>query len=318
MAGVTDLPFRNLCYQFGADLCVSEMVTSEKHLWKSRKTRLRLDHTGEKGIRIIQIAGADPLKLADTAVFNVSRGAEIIDINMGCPAKKVCNVQAGSALLKNEKLVADIITAVINAVKVPVTLKIRTGWDRQNKNAVRIARIAEQNGIQAITIHGRTRADAFSGEAEYETMMNILSSPIGLLDVIPGKKKKNLLDQGVLTIFEILYWDNRTLGKLLEKKPEEIKKMKLDLNLSNLLEKREQGIPIASFKKLKSETLKLLEDNGFKFVEDLFLEANMAMVDDEEAKRKIVRFKSLIESPIAFHTELNSQEKILLFFAKSS
>jgi tRNA-dihydrouridine synthase B len=198
MAGVSDLPFRNLCYQSGADLCVSEMVTSEKHLWNSRKTRLRLDHTDEQGIRIIQIAGADPEKLADTAKFNVSRGAEIIDINMGCPAKKVCNVQAGSALLRNEKLVADIITAVVNAVNVPVTLKMRTGWDHQNKNAARIASIAEQNGIQAITIHGRTRADAYNGEAEYETIAEVKNSVaipvIANGDITAPEKAAQVLD----------------------------------------------------------------------------------------------------------------------------
>jgi tRNA-dihydrouridine synthase B len=176
MAGVTDRPFRDLCHKLGADLCVSEMVTAEKHLWKSRKTQLRLDHTGETGIRSVQIAGTDPVKLADAARFNVAHGAQIIDINMGCPAKKVCNVQAGSALLKNESLVADILTSVVAAVDVPVTLKIRTGWDEHNKNAVNIARIAEQNGIQALSVHGRTRADAYRGEAEYETIAQVKSA----------------------------------------------------------------------------------------------------------------------------------------------
>jgi len=173
MAGVTDRPFRNLCYQLGADLCVSEMVTSEKHLWNSRKTRLRLNHQGEKGIRSVQIAGTDPLKLADAARFNVDNGAEIIDINMGCPAKKVCNVQAGSALLKDEPLVQRILSTVADAVEVPVTLKIRTGWDDKTRNAVNIARIAEDSGIQALVVHGRTRADAYRGEAEYETIASV-------------------------------------------------------------------------------------------------------------------------------------------------
>jgi len=176
MAGVTDRPFRNLCYQLGADLCVSEMVTSKKHLWKSRKTQLRLNHEGEKGIRSVQIAGTEPNKLAEAAQFNVQHGAQIIDINMGCPAKKVCNVQAGSALLKNETLVADILSSVVNAVDVPVTLKIRTGWDQQNKNAVNIGKIAEQNGIQALFVHGRTRADAYQGDAEYETIAAVKSA----------------------------------------------------------------------------------------------------------------------------------------------
>ncbi len=176
MAGVTDRPFRNLCYQLGADLCVSEMVTSEKHLWNSRKTQLRLDHRGEKGIRSVQIAGTEPQKLADAARFNVDHGAQIIDINMGCPAKKVCNVLAGSALLKNEPLVAEILSAVVNAVDVPVTLKIRTGWDKENKNAVNIANIAEDCGIQLLSVHGRTRADAYKGEAEYETIAAVKSA----------------------------------------------------------------------------------------------------------------------------------------------
>jgi len=176
MAGVTDRPFRNLCYQLGADLCVSEMVTAEKHLWNSRKTQLRLDHQGEQGICSVQIAGTDPQKLADAALFNVDHGAQIIDINMGCPAKKVCNVLAGSALLKNEPLVADILVSVVDAVSAPVTLKIRTGWDETNKNAVNIAKIAEQSGIQALSVHGRTRADAYKGEAEYETIAAVKSA----------------------------------------------------------------------------------------------------------------------------------------------
>jgi len=198
MAGITDRPFRNLCHQLGADLCVSEMVTSQKHLWKSRKTRLRLNHQNETGLRSVQIAGTDPVKMADAAKFNVEQGAQIIDINMGCPAKKVCNVQAGSALLKNEALVADIISAVVNAVTVPITLKIRTGWDGHNKNAVTIARIAEQNGIQALTVHGRTRADAYRGEAEYETIANVkaaVSIPvIANGDITSPEKAKAVLE----------------------------------------------------------------------------------------------------------------------------
>jgi tRNA-dihydrouridine synthase B len=170
MAGVTDRPFRNLCYQLHADLCVSEMVTSEKQLWHSRKSQLRMNHEGELGIRSVQIAGTEPDKLAEAAIFNVAQGAQIIDINMGCPAKKVCNVMAGSALLKNESLVSRILTAVVSAVDVPVTLKIRTGWDEHNKNAVHIAKIAEDSGIQALSVHGRTRADAYHGQAEYDTI----------------------------------------------------------------------------------------------------------------------------------------------------
>jgi len=170
MAGVTDRPFRNLCHQLHADLCVSEMVTSEKQLWHTRKTQLRMNHEGERGIRSVQIAGTDPAKLAEAAIFNVAQGAQIIDINMGCPAKKVCNVMAGSALLKNESLVSKILSSVVSAIDVPVTLKIRTGWDQQNKNAVNIAKIAEDSGIQALSVHGRTRADAYQGQAEYDTI----------------------------------------------------------------------------------------------------------------------------------------------------
>ncbi len=169
MAGVTDQPFRLLCRQLGAGLVVSEMVTSNPALFKTRKTQLRLNHAGEPEPRAVQIAGADPEQMAQAAVFNVEHGAQIIDINMGCPAKKVCNVMAGSALLRDELLVEQILTAVVNAVDIPVTLKIRTGWDKVNRNAVKIAQIAEEAGIQALTVHGRTRACAFTGIAEHET-----------------------------------------------------------------------------------------------------------------------------------------------------
>jgi tRNA-dihydrouridine synthase B len=169
MAGVTDQPFRLLCRELGAGLVISEMVTSNPALFKTRKTQLRLNHDGEGEPRAVQIAGAIPEQMAVAAAFNVEHGAQIIDINMGCPAKKVCNLMAGSALLRDEKLVADILTSVVNAVDVPVTLKIRTGWDKENRNAVRIAQIAESAGIQALTVHGRTRACAFTGSAEHET-----------------------------------------------------------------------------------------------------------------------------------------------------
>jgi len=170
MAGITDKPFRQLCRKMGAGLVVSEMITSEPHLLNSRKTRLRMSHQGDMAPISIQIAGTDPIKMAHAARFNVEQGAHIIDINMGCPAKKVCNVAAGSALMKNEKNVAAILHAVVNAVDVPVTLKIRTGWSRENKNAPVIARIAEDCGIQMLSIHGRTREDVYKGEAEYETI----------------------------------------------------------------------------------------------------------------------------------------------------
>jgi len=170
MAGVTDRPFRQLCKAMGAGMAVSEMVASNSLLWGSEKTRRRANHDGEVEPIAVQIAGADPKMLSDAAQYNVDQGAQIIDINMGCPAKKVCNVMAGSALLKDERLVGEILEAVVEAVDVPVTLKIRTGWDRANRNALRVAHIAENAGVQALTIHGRTRACGFSGEAEYDTI----------------------------------------------------------------------------------------------------------------------------------------------------
>jgi tRNA-dihydrouridine synthase B len=175
MAGVTDRPFRQLCRRLGAGMAVSEMITANKALWASKKSMLRANHDGEPEPRSVQIAGADPLMLAEAAQHNVDQGAHIIDINMGCPAKKVCNVMAGSALLQNEKLVAEILESVVNAVNVPVTLKIRTGWDTENRNGVAIAKIAEQSGIQLLAVHGRTRACAYKGEAEYDTIASIKS-----------------------------------------------------------------------------------------------------------------------------------------------
>ena len=175
MAGITDRPFRRLARRFGAALAVSEMVSARPELRESRKTRLRLDHVGEPGPVSVQIAGADPQMLAEAARLNVAGGAQIIDINMGCPAKKVCNVHAGSALLEDEALVARILEAVVAAVDVPVTLKIRTGPAPARRNALRIARIAEAAGIQALAIHGRTRACAFGGQAEYESIAEVKS-----------------------------------------------------------------------------------------------------------------------------------------------
>ena len=176
MAGVTDRPFRQLCKQLGAGYAVSEMAASNPRLWATEKSTRRLDHTGEMEPKAVQIAGADPQELADCAKFNVDRGAQIIDINMGCPVKKVCNSWCGSALLQHEDLVEKILDAVVRAVDVPVTLKFRTGWNRENKNALRIARIAEQAGIQMLTLHGRTRADGYTGEAEYDTIAAVKAS----------------------------------------------------------------------------------------------------------------------------------------------
>ncbi len=176
MAGVTDRPFRQLCKSLGAGLAVSEMVTSNSLLYGSAKTRRRADHEGEVDPISVQIAGADPAMMAQAARYNADNGAQIIDINMGCPAKKICNVMAGSALMQNEPLVARILEAVVAAVPdTPVTLKFRTGWNSANRNAPNIARIAEESGIRAIAIHGRTRADQYMGEAEYDTIALVKS-----------------------------------------------------------------------------------------------------------------------------------------------
>ena len=199
MAGVTDRPFRQLCKRLGAGMAVSEMVTSRAELRDSLKTRRRRDHEGEVEPRIVQIAGAEPAMMAEAAAYNVAEGAQIIDINMGCPAKKVCNKAAGSALLQDEDLVKRILDAVVAAVSVPVTLKIRTGWDREHKNGVRIAILAEQAGIQALAVHGRTRADLYLGEAEYSTIRAIKAAvKIPVLangDVTGPEKAKTVLDE---------------------------------------------------------------------------------------------------------------------------
>jgi tRNA-dihydrouridine synthase B len=185
MAGVTDKPFRQLCRRLGAGLAVSEMTTSEPRLWHTRKSRLRMDHADEPGPVSVQLAGTDPQVLANAARHNVDLGAEIIDLNMGCPAKKVCNVAAGSALLQDEELVARILAAVVAAVDVPVTLKIRTGYSRAERNAVRIARIAEASGIAAIAVHGRTREDFFTGEAEYDSATQVKAA-VGIPVIVNG------------------------------------------------------------------------------------------------------------------------------------
>jgi tRNA-dihydrouridine synthase B len=173
MAGVTDKPFRQLCKRLGAGYAVSEMTSSNPRLWRTRKSVQRLDHEGEPAPIGVQIAGAEPQALAAAARHAVDNGAEIVDINMGCPAKKVCNAWAGSALLKDETLVERIVRAVVAAVDVPVTLKIRTGWDVNNRNGVRVARIAEDAGVRALAVHGRTRDMLYTGEAEYETIAAI-------------------------------------------------------------------------------------------------------------------------------------------------
>ncbi|MFC0338851.1 tRNA-U20-dihydrouridine synthase [Kushneria avicenniae] len=192
MAGITDRPFRQLCRTLGAGLVVSEMVTADKRLWHTPKSRLRLDHSGEPGPRSVQIAGGDAAMLADAARVNADNGAEIIDINMGCPAKKVCNKAAGSALMRDEALVAEILERVVSAVDIPVTLKIRTGWCDRTRNALTIARMAESAGIAALSVHGRTREQRYQGEAEYDTIARIkseLSIPVFANGDINGPEK---------------------------------------------------------------------------------------------------------------------------------
>jgi len=198
MAGVTDLPFRKLCRSLGAGMAVSEMVSSNSLLWGSDKTKRRASHEGETDPKSVQIMGTEPGMMAEAAKYNLDTGAQIIDINMGCPAKKVCNVLAGSALMKDEKLVGEILSAVVGAVDIPVTLKIRTGWDHQSRNAVNIARIAEDAGIQSLAIHGRTRADQYRGDAEYDTIADVKSRiaipVIANGDIKTPEKAKFVLD----------------------------------------------------------------------------------------------------------------------------
>ncbi|QLD33473.1 tRNA dihydrouridine synthase DusB [Mannheimia varigena] len=198
MAGITDQPFRRLCSQLGAGLTFSEMMSTNPDVWHTEKSRLRLAHHEEIGINAVQIAGSDPFEMAEAAKVNVEYGADIIDINMGCPAKKVNKKMAGSALLREPELVAQILDTVVNAVDVPVTLKIRTGWDPENRNCLTIAKIAEQAGIKALTIHGRTRGCLFNGVAEYESIKAVkqaVSIPIiANGDIISAEKAKSVLD----------------------------------------------------------------------------------------------------------------------------
>jgi len=198
MAGVTDRPFRMLCKKLGAGLAVSEMVTSNSLLYGSEKTLRRANHEGEVEPISVQIAGADPKMMAEAAIHNVKHGAQIIDINMGCPAKKICNVMAGSALLRDEPLVSQILKAVVKTVDVPVTLKIRTGWDKQNRNAIAVAKMAQDIGVQALAMHGRTRACMYTGDAEYDTIAavrEVLEIPlIANGDITTPEKAKYVLD----------------------------------------------------------------------------------------------------------------------------
>lgn len=198
MAGVTDRPFRELCLRYGAGMAVSEMMSSNPKLWKTSKSKQRMVHEGESGIRSVQIAGADPQLMADAAQFSVENGAQIIDINMGCPAKKVNKKLAGSALLQYPDIIEDILKAVVNSVDVPVTLKTRTGWDTDNKNCVQIAKLAEDCGIQALALHGRTKACMYKGEAEYDSIKAVkqaISIPvIANGDIDSPEKAKYVLE----------------------------------------------------------------------------------------------------------------------------
>lgn len=198
MAGITDQPFRRLCSQMGAGLTFSEMMSTNPDVWHTEKSKLRLAHHDEIGINAVQIAGSDPAEMAQAAKVNVVYGAEIIDINMGCPAKKVNKKMAGSALLREPDLVKRILDAVVNAVDVPVTLKIRTGWDKENRNCLEIAKIAEQAGVSALTIHGRTRSCLFDGEAEYDSIKAVkqtVSIPIiANGDITTPEKAQYVLD----------------------------------------------------------------------------------------------------------------------------
>jgi tRNA-dihydrouridine synthase B len=250
MAGVTDRPFRQLCKSFGAGLTVSEMVSSNPNLRNHYRTQLKSNHSGETEPRVVQILGTDPEQMAAAAYYNADQGAQIIDINMGCPAKKVCAVAAGSALLRNESLVGKILDAVVNAVDLPVTLKIRTGWDIENRNALKISKIAQESGIAALTIHGRTRACRFSGNAEYDTIKKIKSqSLIPIIangDINSVQKAKAVLDytqadaimigraaQGRPWIFtEINHYLNH--GELLAPIPLEKKQITLQHHLESL------------------------------------------------------------------------------------
>ncbi len=198
MAGVTDRPFRELCLRYGAGMAVSEMMSSNPKLWKTSKSKQRMVHEDESGIRSVQIAGSDPALMAEAARFSVENGAQIIDINMGCPAKKVNKKLAGSALLQHPDIIKQILTKVVNAVNVPVTLKTRTGWNRDNKNCVEIAKIAEGCGIQALALHGRTKACMYKGEAEYDSIKAVkqaISIPvIANGDIDSAEKAKKVLE----------------------------------------------------------------------------------------------------------------------------
>ena len=263
MAGVTDRPFRQLCLDMGAGMAVSEMVTSNSKLWNTRKSRLRMDHSGEHEPRSVQIAGSEPAQMAEAARANQERGAQIIDINMGCPAKKVCNKASGSALMKEPELVRQILQAVVAAVDIPVTLKIRTGWSPEQKNALDIARMARDCGIQALSVHGRTRQCMYKGEAEYDTIRTICEAMdipvIANGDITSPEKAKQVFEwtgadavmvgraaQGRPWIFREINHYLKHGEKLPEPSAEEVQKILLDhLNALYGFYGEHQGVRIA-------------------------------------------------------------------------
>ncbi len=231
MAGVTDRPFRQICREQGAGYTVCEMVTSDASLWKSTKSSFRMNHEGEPNPKSVQIVGYDPQMLAEAARLNMERGADIIDINMGCPAKKVCNRLAGSALMQDEALVARILETVVKSVSIPVTLKTRTGWNRDNKNGINIAKIAEDCGIQMLAIHGRTRADKYEGQAEYDTISAIkraVKIPVIANGDIDSPEK-------ALTVLQQTGCDGIMLGRAAHGRPWIFREIRHYLNTSTLL-----------------------------------------------------------------------------------
>ncbi|EOL9021123.1 tRNA dihydrouridine synthase DusB [Cronobacter dublinensis] len=252
MAGITDRPFRTLCYEMGAGLTVSEMMSSNPEVWASDKSRLRMVHVDEPGIRTVQIAGSVPEEMAEAARINVENGAQIIDINMGCPAKKVNRKLAGSALLQYPELVKSILTAVVNAVDVPVTLKIRTGWDPANRNCVEIAQLAEECGIQALTIHGRTRACLFQGNAEYDSIRTVkqkVSIPvIANGDITSPHKARAVLDYTGA--------DALMIGRAAQGRPWIFREIQHYLDTGELL----SPLPLAEVKRLLCEHVRELHD----------------------------------------------------------
>lgn len=253
MAGITDRPFRTLCYEMGAGLTVSEMMSSNPQVWESDKSRLRMVHVDEPGIRTVQIAGSVPEEMADAARINVESGAQIIDINMGCPAKKVNRKLAGSALLQYPDQVKSILTAVVSAVDVPVTLKIRTGWSPEHRNCVEIAQLAEDCGIQALTIHGRTRACLFNGEAEYDSIRAVkqkVSIPvIANGDITDPLKARAVLDYTGA--------DALMIGRAAQGRPWIFREIQHYLDTGELL----APLPLAEVKRLLCSHVRELHDH---------------------------------------------------------